>query len=665
MASARAGDTPEQVGSYRLGAVLGRGATSVVYRARHDAPPPHEAALKLLQLDSLAESERDWVLARFWREADLCRRMDHPNVVRVHDVGHHESHPFLAMELLEGASLADVLRGPRLPPRRAMHIALQLLEALGHAHAFGVVHRDVKPANIILGPDDRLTLVDFGIAHGQGSELTMVGDMLGTPAWMAPEQISGAPVDHRADLFAAGIVIYALLTRQRAFSGTVAGVMQAILHDPAPPVTQHDPTLPAVLDRVLERALAKRPADRFATAAEFAAALRAVLPLLPEADAPAGGEGAAPAVPPERDGTLGPMLGPRLARAQDAAARGQLTEGEIVWLERAEAAWTGANPALRRSLEPLLPDWPAAIAHLAETVRATAPLPEAQAPPRDDWMLLVRLTAVSLTLWERMGEAALAQAHRAQLAEDLAESFLVHLDRVGQMLARSETPELDRLSMGLFRLDVLELALEVLGVGHEVRLAQKVRAMVAIQAMRRVNEAVAACTRRGDRIARFDVALIMAELEALISIAGRLTDAAGPPLGRYLADIAAGVVGDFIAGAGDLARLTAEELHEPEATADLPVFAARLRQLGALYRFARWLPGQQHRAAVGRLAEAMRAEVGSLARALMDRPGQTPALSAVHDLAEAAGWHGLCAEILRHLQAQAVAEAPAPPPAGP
>jgi len=659
MASALAGDTPAQVGPYRIGAVLGRGATSIVYRARHDDPPAHDAAIKLLQIDSLAESERDWALARFRREAELCRRMDHPNVVRVHAAGHHGIYPFIAMDLLEGAPLSDLLRGPRLPPRRALHIALQLLDALGHAHAFGIVHRDVKPSNMILGPGDRLTLVDFGIAHGRDSDLTLVGDMLGTPAWMAPEQISGEPVDHRADLFAAGIVVYALLTRQRAFSGTVAGVMQAILHQPAPPVSQHDPTLPAALDSTLARALAKNPARRFATAADFAAALRALLPALPETAAP--GPAAAAPVHPVRDQTLWPSLGPRLARAHDDALRGRLTEAEVVWLERSEAEWTGANPSLRRSLEAQAAQWPAAIARLAETILTAAPLPEAQTPPRPDWMLLVRLAVVSLKLMERMGQQELARAHREQLAEDLSETFLVHLDRVGQTLARSESPDLERLSMGLFRLDVLELALDALEVAHEVRLAQKVRAMVAIQAMRRVNEAVTACTRQGDAIARFDVALIMAELEALISIAGRLTDAGGPPLGRHLGGIAAEVVGGFIAGAGDLARLTADELRAPGATADLPVFAAKLRQLGALYRFARWLPGQQHRAAVGRLAETMRDEVATLARGLMQPPGQDAALSAVHDLAATLGWHGLCAEILRHLQERALSDSPAAP----
>ena len=654
MTSAAMGSGPGQVGPYRLGAVLGRGATSIVYQARNEHGRPEDVALKLLQLDSLAENERDWALARFEREADLCRRMDHPNVVRVHDAGRHGIQPFLTMDLLDGIALSEVLRGPRLPPRRGVHITLQLLDALAHAHALGIVHRDVKPANIILGAQDRLTLVDFGIAHGQGSDLTLVGDMLGTPAWMAPEQISGAPVDHRADLFAAGIVLYALLTRQRAFTGTVAGVMQAILHRPVPPVTQHDPLLPAALDRTLERALAKSPSARFPAAAEFAAALRAVLPSLPETAAPGAAPEPEAAAPSGRDHTLRPMLGPRLARAHADAGRGLLTESEILWLERSAGDWTGANPALRQSLDPLMADWPASIVRLAETIVATAPVPEAQGPPRTDWLLLVRLAAVSLELLGRMGAADLAGAHRAQLAEDLSETFLAHLDRVGQTLARSETPDLDRLSMGLFRLDVLELGLEALGVDHEVRLAQKVRAMVAIQAMRRVNEAVIACTRQRDRIARFDVALIMAELEALISIAGRLTDPAGPPLGRHLSGIAAEVMASFIAGAGDLARLTANELRTPGATSDLRVFAAKLRQLGALHRFARGLPGQQHRAAVRRLADTMHAEVATLARGLMEGAADEPALSAIHDLAEGLGWHGLCAEIIRHSQRRAV-----------
>lgn len=647
MTMAFAAELPRTIGPYRLEGVLGRGATSTVYRARAADPAAAPLALKLLDLDTLAEAERPGILARFHREAALCRRLEHPNIVRVHDAGDADGRPFLAMTLLDGRPLGTLLRGAPLPPARALGLALQLLDALAHAHARGIVHRDVKPDNLILGPEDHLTLVDFGIAHQRDSDLTLAGDMLGTPAWMAPEQIAGAPVDHRADLFAAGAVLFALLTGQRPFAGTVAGVMQAILHRPTPQASRQAPGLPPALNRILEQAMAKAPQDRHASAAALAAALRSVLPMLPLSltATPPG-----PAPPADPDTTLRPSLAPRLARAHATAGHSPLAEAEVAWLERALRAWTGPNPALERSLAPLLAAWPGDLARLVEIILAEAPLPEVHSPPRGDWMVLVRLAAVSLQLLARMGEADLARAHRSHLAEELAEPFLVHLDRVGQRLARSETPDLDRLSMGLFRLDVLELALETLGAGPELRLARKMRTLVAIQAMRRVNEAVASCTRGSDRIARFDVALIMAELEALISIAGRLTDADGPPAGRHLSAVAAEVVGDFIAGAGALARMTAAELRAYGATAELRVFTAKLRQLGALSRFAARLPGQQHRAAVARLAETMRDEVGALARGLMGPGDNAAALSAIHDLAESLGWHTLSAEILRHLQ---------------
>lgn len=664
-----AAELPQAIGPYRVDAVLGRGAMSVVYRGHHAEAPDRVAAIKLLLVESLAPSERPGIVARFRREARLCQRMDHPNVVRHHDSGQHGACPYIAMELLEGRSLAEVLQGPRLAPRRGLRIALQLLDALAHVHALGVVHRDIKPANMILNPDDHLTLVDFGIAHEGGSDLTRMGDLLGSPAYMAPEQILGAAVDHRTDLFAAGVVLHALLTRQRAFTGTVAGVMQAILHQPAPPPSAHDPMLPPALDRIVERALAKAPERRFASAADFAAALRAVLPRVPDrastvASTPAPGAAVPPAaaaatIPSPGEETLRPSLAPRLARAHAAAGRTALSDADVAALERAVRGIRGRDPTLHAALAPLLPDWPSEIERLCALIVADAPLPEASAPPRADWLLLVRIAAVSLRLLAQMGEVTLARSHHRRLAEELCEPFLVHVDRVGRWLAQPETPDLDRLSMGLFRLDVLEMALEALQARAELRLAQKTRTLVAIQAMRRVNDTVAASARADDRLARFDAALIMAEVEALLSIAGRLTDAGGLPVGRPLATIAQAVIGEFIAGAGKLAHLLAEELRATDPAGDGRVFAAKLRQLRALHHFAVRLPGQGHRAAVGRLAGAMHADVTALARELMARPGAADALSAVFEMAEGAGWQALAAEILRHLQPDAVPQATA------
>ena len=646
------GALPESIGPYRVSGVLGRGAMSVVYHGNPEHAEGCPAAIKLLLVDTLAEGERPGAIARFRREAQLCRQMDHPNVVRVFDTGDYRGNPFLAMEMLDGQSLADVLRGPRMASPRAVELVIELLDALAHAHANHIIHRDIKPANMILRGDGHLTLVDFGIARQGGSDITQLGDMLGSPAYMAPEQIAGAAIDHRADLFSAGVVLYGLTTRQRPFSGTVASVMQAILHDQALAPSHHDPSLPPAFDRLMERALAKEPDHRFQSAQEFAAALRGVLPRLADSTPRTAAPTAPVAVDAPGAETLRTQIAPRLARAHAAAGESVLAEQDIIWLECAEREWTADDPAVKAALEPLLEEWPGALSRLAAVIVDTAPLPDSRRALREDWMLLVRLAGVSMRLLNRLGHTSLARSHHRQLSDELSEPFIVYVDSVAKLLAQSENPDLDRLSMGLFRLDVLEMALEAISAHAELRLAQKTRMLVAIQAMRKVNEAVATYTRTRDMIARFDVALIMSEIEALISIAGRLTDESGTPAGRQLGETAQGVIRDFIGGAEELAQLIVEELREMDPTGELRVFSAKLGQMRALYHFAARLPGQQHRAQMGRLAGAMHDQVEGLARHLMATPNTDDALSEIYELADGVGWQELAGAILRHLQAR-------------
>lgn len=645
------GTLPESIGPYQVTRVLGRGAMSVVYHGSPAHPDGQPAAIKLLLVDTLADGERPGAIARFRREAQLCRQMDHPNVVRVFDTGDYRGNPFLAMELLDGQSLAEVLRGPRMAPPRAVELLIELLDALAHAHANQIIHRDIKPANMILRGDGHLTLVDFGIARQGGSDITQLGDMLGSPAYMAPEQIAGAAIDHRADLFSAGVVLYGLITRQRPFSGTVASVMQAILNDPALAPSHHDPSLPPAIDRLMERALAKKPDHRFQSAQEFANALRGILPQLAADNTAPPAPASAPAEAPGAE-TLRGQFAPRLARAHAAAGATVLAEQDIIWLERAEREWATDNLAVKAALETLLEDWPGALSRLSAVIVDTAPLPDARRALREDWMLLVRLAGVSMRLLNRLGHTSLARSHHRRLSDELSEPFIVYVDSVAKLLAQSENPDLDRLSMGLFRLDVLEMALEAISAHAELRLAQKTRMLVAIQAMRKVNEAVATYTRTRDMIARFDVALIMSEIEALISIAGRLTDESGAPAGRQLGETAQGEIRDFIGGAEELAQLIVEELREMDTAGEMRVFSAKLGQMRALYHFAARLPGQQHRAQMGRLAGAMHDQVDGLARHLMAMPNTDDALSEIYELADGVGWQALAAEILRHLQAR-------------
>lgn len=645
-------DQPGQIGPYQIEGILGRGATSVVYRGLS----PHEGrlvAIKLLLAEVMADTERASSLARFHREAELCRQLDHPNVVRVFASGDFDGNPFLAMELLDGRSLADVLRGPRLPPQQAVALVVALLEALSYVHAHRIIHRDIKPANMIMRDDGRLTLVDFGIAHLGGSDITQLGDMLGSPAYMSPEQLSGRAVDARADLFATGVVLYALLTRQRPFSGTVASVMQAILHEPPLPPSHHLPDLPAAVDAVMARALAKEPDARFQSAAEFASALRALSPQLDTTASPVARPMAAEDAAPDPQ-----VLAAVVDQAMQAALDGvsMLDEGLIVRLEAGEGHWKPGDTALRVAFAPRMENWPAELSALIDRIVASAPLPESRRPVRGDWMALVRFAAVSLRLLHKLDQTALARSHHRRLSDELAEPFIVYVDIAGTLLARSENPDLDRLSMGLMRLDVLELALETIAAPAELRLARKTRMLVAIQAMRKVNEAVSAYTSTRDMMARFDVAMIMNEVEALIAIAGRLTDDSGVSAGRQLGETAQGVICDFIGGAEELVQLTVDELSEPDLPGGQRVFTAKLRQLRGLHHLVVRLPGQQHRALIGRLTGAMHEKVTGLARTLLARPDTDDALSEIFELAEAHGWQALAAEILGHLKARNTSE---------
>ena len=259
--------------------MLGRGSMGLVYRA-FDPAIGRRVAIKLIRADLLEGEERDAFVARFRQEAQAAGRCMHPNIVTIHDFAVHQGNPFLAMEFVEGDSLAAVLRqnGP-LPASRAVVIMLQVLAALGAAHALGVVHRDVKPANILLLADDRVKVTDFGVARLENASATQSGVMIGTPSYMSPEQYRGEAVDGRSDLFSAGAVLFELLTGERPFPGRNVTQIAPLLLDPAPldvapRLVGQSPELVAAI----ARALAKRRDERFASASAMAAALQALPP---------------------------------------------------------------------------------------------------------------------------------------------------------------------------------------------------------------------------------------------------------------------------------------------------------------------------------------------------------------------------------------------------
>ncbi len=264
-------EPPARVGRYRIDRVLGRGAMGVIYRA-HDPEIERTVAIKLIRADLLDGEERTDYLARFRHEAQAAGRCAHPNIVALFDYALHDGNPFLVMEYVEGASLAQLLeRGRRFSPMDAAGIVLQALAALEHAHGLGVVHRDMKPANILLPEGRPAKVTDFGISRIGGSALTQGGSVVGTPSYMSPEQCRGDEVDARSDLFSTGVVLFELLSGERPFRGrTFTGVVRQLLAEEAPSL--HD-MVPAALAVVVARALTKAPAGRFQSAAEMAEAL--------------------------------------------------------------------------------------------------------------------------------------------------------------------------------------------------------------------------------------------------------------------------------------------------------------------------------------------------------------------------------------------------------
>jgi eukaryotic-like serine/threonine-protein kinase len=279
-------DAPvRQVGRYQVLGNLGRGGMASVFRA-HDPDIGRDVAIKFLHASLCEDAD---CRARFLREARAAGSLAHPNIVTVHDVGEIEGRPYMAMELLQGDVLSDVLKpGEPLPVREVVVMGIQLARALDYAHAHGIVHRDIKPGNIVrLKSTDTIKVTDFGIAHmevmGAGEQRTRVGDVLGTPQYMSPEQTRGDKLDGRSDLFSVGIVLYQMLTGQRPFqSDSFVSLAMKIVNEQAPPLEKARPGLPASLRRVVERCLAKAPERRFASGRDLAEALERVLAELDE-----------------------------------------------------------------------------------------------------------------------------------------------------------------------------------------------------------------------------------------------------------------------------------------------------------------------------------------------------------------------------------------------
>ena len=267
-------NSPAQIGKYEIQSVLGRGANSVVYKA-FDPGIARAVAIKAITKSRLAAGEIKHVMERFRHEAQAVGRLTHPRIVQIYEYGEDDEIAFIVMELVHGKTIAQHLKQEvhyEIPEVGA--IVSQLLDGIGHAHRQGVVHRDVKPSNIMINRDGGIKIGDFGIARIESSNLTRLGDVLGTPHYMAPEQFLGAESDALADLYSIGVIAYELATGKRPYTGSAASIMQQVLNE-QPPLPSHlNPRLTPLMDRVLSKALSKKREERFQDAREFAAAFR-------------------------------------------------------------------------------------------------------------------------------------------------------------------------------------------------------------------------------------------------------------------------------------------------------------------------------------------------------------------------------------------------------
>ena len=306
----------QYLGRYRVVKELGRGAMGRVYLA-HDPEIDRPVAIKAIQVFSaLPQADQAAARERFLREARSAGKLLHPGIVTIFDVGEAEGVPYLAMEYVEGQTLDTFCRrDDLLPVGTVVEIAARVAEALAYAHKSGIVHRDVKPANLMRLGETSVKIMDFGLAKNPQTQLTQDGTLMGTPAYMSPEQVRGDPLDGRSDLFSLGVVLYEMLTGEKPFGGeSVSSVLYRIVNEDAPEAFTQRPSLPNSLSEFLRQALAKKPEERFGDGEAFAAALRqagagtfAAAP--PEAAVPGPAKAVAERARPKAAATAGPATG--------------------------------------------------------------------------------------------------------------------------------------------------------------------------------------------------------------------------------------------------------------------------------------------------------------------------------------------------------------------
>ena len=264
-----------KLGKYEISGILGKGAMGTVYDA-HDPIIDRRVAIKTLALPDATDTEAQQELARFKREAQAAGRLTHPNIIGVFDYGETAKLAYIVMEFVDGPSLKSLLdKNERFPPTETVRIIEELLTGLQFSHDRGVVHRDIKPGNVMLTRAGQVKIADFGIARVESSSMTQAGTIMGTPAYMSPEQFMGQTVDARTDIYSVGVLLYQMLTGERPFEGSMTAIMHKVLNVSPPHPSELSVTAPESLDPVVARAMSKRPSQRYASASEFGQSLRA------------------------------------------------------------------------------------------------------------------------------------------------------------------------------------------------------------------------------------------------------------------------------------------------------------------------------------------------------------------------------------------------------
>lgn len=271
----------------------------VVYKA-HDPNLDLTIALKVLRQDRMSSEA---FMKRFLSEAKALGRLDHPNIIRVYNVDEDQGNVYIAMEFIEGESLNEIIQKKKFSHEEIIELGRTVAGTLDYAHKQGIIHRDIKPSNILIRSDGRLKITDFGIAHIEDSaapKQTQAGEILGTPAYMSPEQVLSQPVNGRSDLFSLGVILYELSAGRMPFPGqNLAAIFNAITQMEPAPVTEVNPDIPHDLSVVISKCLQKNPADRFGSGHELVKALKACV---------SKEEPAAPAAPPEQKESKGRSL---------------------------------------------------------------------------------------------------------------------------------------------------------------------------------------------------------------------------------------------------------------------------------------------------------------------------------------------------------------------